>query len=196
MSRGQVSCGSHLISSTVSCRVRSLNDCHGQSIKIAQPGTAITVSGWKELPNVGDEVLQAASEDDIKRALINRKRNLEITKMVEDVDAINQKRRLERERREAIVASTLAAEKAGRHVQAAPLLRPESENDENAPKELALLIKADVTGSAEAVAGALQGIGNDKARVKVVQSSVGDVTEGDVTLAKAIGGSFLFLSWI
>jgi hypothetical protein len=61
----------------------------------------------------------------------------------------------------------------------------------NRAKELKLVIKADVTGSAEAVAGALQGIGNNKAVSKVISSNVGDVTEGDVTLAKAIGGALI-----
>jgi len=36
------------------------------------------------------------------------------------------------------------------------------------PKELRLVIKADVSGSAEAVVGALQGIGNDQAVTKVI----------------------------
>jgi translation initiation factor IF-2 len=70
-----------------------------------------------------------------------------------------------------------------------PLFSSEVPKDENRAKELKLIIKADVTGSAEAVAGALEGIGNDKATSKVISSNVGDVTEGDVTLAKAIGGT-------
>ena len=44
----------------------------------------------------------------------------------------------------------------------------------------------------EAVAGALQGIGNHLAGVKVVASGVGPVTESDVMRAKASEGKVFF----
>jgi len=65
---------------------------------------------------------------------------------------------------------------------------------EEGPKELRLIIKGDVSGTVEAVVGALHGIGNKLAKVKIVQSSVGDVTDSDVTLAKAIGGMIVGFS--
>jgi translation initiation factor IF-2 len=51
--------------------------------------------------------------------------------------------------------------------------------------ELALVVKADVQGSAEAIVQALEKIGNDEVRVRVLHSGVGAVTESDVTLAEA-----------
>ena len=181
--------GSQLIAGTVGCRVRNITDHTGKVLKSAYPGTAVTVSGWKELPKAGDEVIQGRNEDEVKRAITNRKRQEELNTVVEDVDAINHKRKLERERREA----QLAALKNGKVQPNAPkpLFSSEVPEDENRAKELKLVIKADVTGSAEAVAGALQGIGNHKAVSKVISSNVGDVTEGDVTLAKAIGGAVI-----
>jgi len=173
----------------VGCRVRSITDHTGKTLRSAHPGTAVTVSGWKELPKAGDEVIQGRNEEEVKRAITNRKRQEELNSVVEDVDAINHKRKLERERREA----QLAALKSGKVKPNAPkpLFSPEIHEDDNRAEELKLVIKADVTGSAEAVAGALQGIGNDKASSKVVSSNVGDVTEGDVAFAKAIGGALV-----
>ncbi|WP_205619237.1 translation initiation factor IF-2, partial [Neomegalonema perideroedes] len=52
-------------------------------------------------------------------------------------------------------------------------------------KELAVIVKSDVQGSAEAIAQALEKIGNEEVRVRVLQSGVGAITESDVTMAVA-----------
>lgn len=52
-------------------------------------------------------------------------------------------------------------------------------------KELNIIVKADVGGSAEAVKQSLEKISNDEVRVKVIHSAVGGITEGDVMLAAA-----------
>ncbi len=52
-------------------------------------------------------------------------------------------------------------------------------------KELAVIIKADVQGSVEALAGTLSKIGNDEVKVNVVYGGVGPIVESDVTLSKA-----------
>ena len=51
--------------------------------------------------------------------------------------------------------------------------------------ELPLLIKADVQGSAEAIVQAMEKIGNDEVRVRVLHSGVGAITDTDVGLAEA-----------
>ncbi|PPB82616.1 translation initiation factor IF-2 [Albidovulum inexpectatum] len=57
--------------------------------------------------------------------------------------------------------------------------------------ELPVLVKADVQGSAEAIAQALEKIGNDEVRVRVLHSGVGAITETDVGLAEASGAPIL-----
>ncbi len=52
-------------------------------------------------------------------------------------------------------------------------------------KDLNIIIKADVQGSAEAVKQSLVKLSNDEVRVKVIHSAVGAVTESDVMLANA-----------
>ncbi|KAF7295337.1 Translation initiation factor IF-2 [Mycena indigotica] len=182
--RGALEPGAHIICGTHQARVRLMQDSNGQTVKHASPGMAVTVSGWKSLPNAGDEVLEA-SESDIKRALVNRKRKLDINTAMADVEAINASRQQERERRQA----EAAAEAAGQTTPTETVVEEPA-----GPKELRLLIKADVSGSAEAIEGALQGIGNHLALSKVIGSSVGDITESDVMTAKAVGATIVGFS--
>jgi translation initiation factor IF-2 len=51
--------------------------------------------------------------------------------------------------------------------------------------ELPVLVKADVQGSAEAIVQALEKVGNDEVRVRVLHSGVGAITDSDVILAEA-----------
>lgn len=52
-------------------------------------------------------------------------------------------------------------------------------------KELSLIIKADVGGSAEAVKASLEKLTNEEVRVKAIHVGVGGITENDVMLAAA-----------
>ena len=52
-------------------------------------------------------------------------------------------------------------------------------------KQLDLIVKADVQGTAEALKQSLEKISNDEVKVKVIHSGVGAVNESDVQLAKA-----------
>ena len=52
-------------------------------------------------------------------------------------------------------------------------------------KELALVVKADVAGSLESLIQALEDLGNEEVRVKIVSSGVGDIAESDVSTAAA-----------
>jgi translation initiation factor IF-2 len=58
-------------------------------------------------------------------------------------------------------------------------------------KEFPILVKADVQGSAEAIVQALEKIGNDEIRSRVVHYAVGGINESDVGLATASGAVVL-----
>ncbi len=51
-------------------------------------------------------------------------------------------------------------------------------------KDLNVIIKADLQGSVQALKGSLEKIKNEEARVRIIHSNVGGITESDVTLAK------------
>ncbi len=52
-------------------------------------------------------------------------------------------------------------------------------------KEFPLVVKGDVQGSVEAIAGALKKVGNDEVEARLVHSGVGGSTESDIALAAA-----------
>jgi translation initiation factor IF-2 len=58
-------------------------------------------------------------------------------------------------------------------------------------KEFPVLIKADVQGSAEAIVQALEKVGNDEIRARVIHYAVGGISESDVQLASASGAVLL-----
>jgi translation initiation factor IF-2 len=57
--------------------------------------------------------------------------------------------------------------------------------EQGSMKELAIIVKADVQGSVEAVRQSLEKLSNDEVRVKVIHGAVGAVSESDVMLADA-----------
>ncbi|MEL6170812.1 MAG: translation initiation factor IF-2, partial [Pseudomonadota bacterium] len=65
-------------------------------------------------------------------------------------------------------------------------LLAQAKENENV-KEMPILVKADVQGSAEAIVQAMEKIGNEEVRVRVLHSGVGAITESDIGLAEASG---------
>ena len=58
-------------------------------------------------------------------------------------------------------------------------------DDASAPQELPIIIKSDVHGSSEALKNAIEKIKHKEVTPKIILSSIGVITETDVTLAKA-----------
>ncbi|HWE45620.1 MAG TPA: translation initiation factor IF-2 [Caulobacteraceae bacterium] len=58
-------------------------------------------------------------------------------------------------------------------------------------KELPIIIKADVQGSAEAIVGSLAKLATDEVRARIILSGVGGINESDVLLAKGAGSPII-----
>ena len=58
-------------------------------------------------------------------------------------------------------------------------------------KVFPLVIKGDVQGSVEAIAGALEALGTDEVAARIIHSGVGGITESDVTLAASSGAAII-----
>ena len=71
--------------------------------------------------------------------------------------------------------------------QAAKLENMFNNMGEGQAQSLSVIIKADVQGSYEALAGSLQKLSTDEVKVNVLHSGVGGITESDVNLAIASG---------
>jgi translation initiation factor IF-2 len=84
-----------------------------------------------------------------------------------------------KDRRAAVGASTTLEQ-----------LMAKAKSDESV-SELPILVKSDVQGSAEAIKQAMEKIGNDEVRVRVLHSGVGAITESDIGLAEASGAPII-----
>jgi translation initiation factor IF-2 len=96
---------------------------------------------------------------------------VESEKVARDITEYRKKK--ERDRQQVISAKTLDqlfATRAG-----------------DAPKELAIIVKSDVHGSGEAIAGSIAKFDGDEVKVKISHQAVGAITESDISLAAATG---------
>ncbi|MCK5545896.1 MAG: translation initiation factor IF-2, partial [Rhodospirillaceae bacterium] len=59
---------------------------------------------------------------------------------------------------------------------------------EGVAQELPVVIKADVHGSLEAILAALNGLGTDEVKARILHGAVGGINESDIVLARASGG--------
>jgi translation initiation factor IF-2 len=96
---------------------------------------------------------------------------------------------VESERDARDVAEHRAAEERQKPVQARPKLTLEElfgqADGADGPKELRIVLKADVHGSVEAVRDALLKLATERVKVNVILAGVGAISESDVMLAKA-----------
>ena len=187
--RGILKTGDIIIAGPTYAKVRRMTTADGKSVKQALPGAPVEVTGWKERPDAGDIVLQTAKESDAKLAVRNRVQQREHQRDLKHLDLLNERRLAnkkglwkERERK-------LVEAENKRSGQALPGITREQE--ETGPKELRLIIKADVSGSAEAVEAAIKDLGNAEVKVDIVNVSVGEVTESDVSIAIAANGTIV-----
>ncbi|KAF7723290.1 hypothetical protein EC973_002136 [Apophysomyces ossiformis] len=204
--RGTLRAGSVVVAGQTWAKVRSMTDHAGRPVKEAPPGMPVKVIGWKDVPNAGDEMLQAPDESTAKTVIDNRVARYQRDQQLRDLEVINEKRRQERERleQERMVEKeyqkemmlfqrgiiSTAPESLGKRLSAIQSNREEGESSQGQEdmREYRAVVKGDVSGTVEAVVDCLGGLQNKQIRVKVVQSGVGNITEGDVQLAVACEG--------
>ncbi|KAI8970327.1 hypothetical protein BDF20DRAFT_890619 [Mycotypha africana] len=209
--RGTLKIGSVVVAGNTWCKVRSMTDHQGKTLKEALPGTPVKVIGWKDVPNAGDDMLTAKDENQAKTVVDNRIARQEREKQLRDLNLINNKRQQQREQleRERLAEQTYKKELLMYQqglIETIPesikkrrmaLLRPSTPEEEGSDHgesdliELKAVVKGDVSGTVEAVVDCLAGLQNKQIRVKVVQSGVGNITEGDLQLAAACDGQVI-----
>ncbi len=136
-------------------RVRAMLDERGQPLREALPSTPVEILGLAGVPLAGEPLV----------AVENEGRAREISEF---------RQRKAREKVNAGIA-------AGRGTLDQMLARIQAGEQ----KEVAVLIKADVQGSAEALAVTVTKLGSEEVKVRVLHAGVGQITESDVQLAKA-----------
>ncbi len=139
-------------------RVRAMLNDKAQPVKEANPSLPVEILGLSGAPTAGEPFV----------VVENEQRAREITEY----------------RQQKLRERQVAAQTALRGTMEEMLARIQA----GAQKEVAVLIKADVQGSAEAIQVVLGKLGNEEVRVRVIYSGVGQITESDIQLAKASDG--------
>ncbi|KAK9710860.1 translation initiation factor IF-2 [Basidiobolus ranarum] len=200
--RGTLKSGSVVVAGTSWGKIRRMIDDKGKVIKVAGPGTPVRIIGWKDLPNAGDEMLEARDESLAKTVTENRRIRATRELEMKDIEVIRERRQKEREEQ---LEERLKEKKFKRDVWEyyhglrttyPVMVRSESkdssgEEEKNPIIELPVIVKGDVSGTVEAVVASLGGLPSNEVRLKVVHSNVGAITEADVDMASACEGVVL-----
>lgn len=169
--------GTALVAGTTWTRVRSLRNEAGVIVNEAGPGMAVEVDGWRDQPIAGDEVLQANDEHHATSVSSLRCEKVEREQMAHDIDAINEARRQEAERREAEEAAAKALEN-GEEAEVT-----DKKESTAGPEVVSFIIKGDVSGSVEAVIDSVSALGNAEVSTRILRHGVGAPSEFDVSHA-------------
>ncbi len=153
--KGTLHAGDIVVAGAQWGRVRAMQDDKGKAVKLALPATPVEILGLSAAPTAGEPFVVVESDVRAREIVEYRQQKL-------------------RERQ-------AAAQTAGRGTMEEMLARIQA----GAQKEVAVVIKADVQGSAEAIGVTVTKLGNEEVRVRVLYSGVGQITESDVQLAKA-----------
>src|SRR5436309_7078706 len=159
--RGTLRGGDIVVAGAEWGRVRALVSDAGAPVTEAGPSTPVEVLGFNGTPDAGDRLAVVESEARAREVTDYRAR---------------QKRELSAARQTGMRGSLeqmmAQVKTAGR-------------------KDFPLIIKGDVQGSVEAIAGALEKAGNEEVAARIIHSGVGGVTESDVTLAESSGAAII-----
>jgi translation initiation factor IF-2 len=162
--KGTLKQGDALLCGEAYCRVKSLMDDNGKTLKAAPPSTPVKVLGWSSVPASGDRFVTCKNEKTAKR----------------DAEEITYQRKRDANRRQEEGEEGSSGGATVEDLFAAI--------EKQQKKCLRLIVKSDVHGSAEALANALSQIESDKVDLDIIHVGVGNITKNDVTLAGA-GGS-------
>jgi translation initiation factor IF-2 len=136
-------------------RVRAMNNHHGERVDEARPGDPVEVLGFNGVPEAGERVRVVENE---------------------------RKARGEAGDRATRLKTEALARRQGVRVSLEDVFARAQKGD---LQELALVVKADVAGSLEALADEIAKLPQQEVTVNVIRDGVGGITESDVMLAAA-----------
>ncbi|KAK9458037.1 initiation factor 2 [Dipodascopsis uninucleata] len=180
--RGVLKTGDFIVAGTTFAKVRSLRDELGKVIKSAGPGTPVEVDGWKDLPESGDEALEAKNEKHAKDVVEFRRERIEHIRNKKDLEAIAQEQQAKVKRVES---------QAQKNSDVAESDISTKEEETAKEKILSFIIKSDVAGSAEAVSDSIAFLEKENVKCKILYSEVGAPSESDVTRAEIANAKIL-----
>ncbi len=153
--RGTLKRGDILVAGTAWGKVRALTDERGQQLKEAGPSLPVEILGMNGAPEPGEPFSVVESEGRAREITEYRDRKNRQGDNTSGPDAVASL--------EQMMASLKDKEIA----------------------EAVLVVKADVQGSSEAIKQAVEKLGNDEVRARVIHSAAGGITESDILLARS-----------
>ncbi len=152
---GTLKVGDIFVSGAEYGRVRTMSDHLGTKVEGVGPSTPVEITGLSGMPEAGDDFMVVDTEGDAREVATNRA----------DKKAAIQER--------ALATGPISLEEFAKRA------------NNQAARELNVILKADVQGSEEAVKQSLEKLSGEKVKVRVLHSSVGGVNESDIQLAIA-----------
>ncbi len=137
-------------------RVRAMTDDKGQKLAMASTSTPVEIIGIDGVPEAGDPFNCVASDAIAREAVAFR---------------------IEKQRQKDLASQ--------RSSSMEDLMALMANAGDDKPKDLAVIIKADTHGSAEAIKSSLHKLDTAKVKTKIILSAVGGITETDAILAQA-----------
>ena len=183
--RGTLRPGCLLVAGKTWARVRTLQNEGGQTMHEIGPGMPVEIDGWKDQPSAGDEVLEAPNEQKATSVVEYRHEVGDRLKAASDMVTINETRKLAQERREREKQAEAEAKLKGAKVEAVSDNTAKADSDISGQISIPFIIKADVSGSAEAVSAYVLGVSNPLITPTILHSGVGAIHESDIDLASA-----------
>jgi len=153
--RGTLKVGDAIWSGEAYGKVKAMFDFKGEEIKEAGPSVPVQILGFDTVPDAGDYAMVVKDEREARHKAEQRTSRM----------------RMEQQAKGGAGATSLDDFYA--------------RLKEGEVKELNLVLKADVGGSAEALQEALQNVSHPEVKVRVIHSGVGGVNESDIMLAAA-----------
>ncbi|GAB5462451.1 translation initiation factor IF-2 [Hoeflea alexandrii] len=142
-------------------RVRALVNDRGEHVKEAGPAFPVEILGLQGTPQAGDRFAVVENES----------RAREIA-----------------EYRQRLARDKAAARQSGTRGSLEQMM---TQLQDTGSQEFPLLVKGDVQGSIEAIAGAIEKLGTDEVRARIIHSGAGAITESDISLAEASGAAII-----
>ena len=153
--KGTLNAGDIVVAGAEWGRVRAMTDDKGKALKTAGPSTPVEIQGLSSVPRAGEPFVVVENEGRAREISEFRQRKLRDT--------------------------AAGAQTAARGTLDEMLARIQAGEQ----KEVAIVVKADVQGSSEAINVTVLKLAHEEVRVRVLLSAVGQITESDIQLAKA-----------
>jgi translation initiation factor IF-2 len=162
--RGTLKVGDALVAGPAWGRVRAMINDQGEQVREAGPSTPVEVLGLSDVADAGDDFVVAPDERVARNVAETREHWQRVANLGRDAHAMSTGARLE-----DIFDQIQSGEAA----------------------TLNLVVKADVTGSLEALTGALQRLERDDVKLSFVHRAVGGITQYDIQLAAASNATII-----